>query len=392
MNAKRIPPPRGFPVAEYAARLERAQRLMAQTGVDLLLVTTPENISYFSGFPTPFFQSPTRPWFLLLPKQGRPVAVIPEIGATAMARTWVEDIRTWASPQPRDDGISLLEQAIRDLTGASGILALPMGAETTLRMPLADYERLRTALAGREIADATPVIRTLRMVKSEREIEKIRYTCQCVSDAFDDAPALFSIGQSDIEAFRRFRLACLQHGVDDVAYLVGGAGPDGYEDIISPPSGRLLCEGDVLMMDTGCTFDGYYCDFDRNFAFGSVSDRVLQAYDAVYRATSAGLAAARPGRSCADLFRAMQSVLDDAGASANDTGRLGHGLGLQLTEWPSNAPFDDTVLRPGMVITLEPGMSFAPNRMMVHEENIVIREGEPELLTRRAARELPIIR
>jgi len=70
---------------------------------------------------------------------------------------------------------------------------------------------------------------------------------------------------------------------------------------------------------------------------------------------------------------------------------LGHGLGMQLTEGPSNTPWDETKLRPGMVMTLEPGMSFGEGKVMVHEENIVIRDGEPELLTRRAAPDLPII-
>ena len=111
----------------------------------------------------------------------------------------------------------------------------------------------------------------------------------------------------------------------------------------------------------------------------------------VYDATEAGLARARPGTTCAELFGAMQAVLDAGGALANDVGRLGHGLGCQLTEWPSHAAFDHTVLEPGMVITLEPGMTFAHARLMVHEENVVIREGPPELLSRRAAPELPVL-
>jgi len=79
------------------------------------------------------------------------------------------------------------------------------------------------------------------------------------------------------------------------------------------------------------------------------------------------------------------------GKSGSGVGRLGHGLGMQLTEWPSHTHFDDTVLQPGMVLTLEPGLSIAPGQMMVHEENIVVREDGPQLLTWRAPAELPII-
>jgi Xaa-Pro aminopeptidase len=64
---------------------------------------------------------------------------------------------------------------------------------------------------------------------------------------------------------------------------------------------------------------------------------------------------------------------------------------MQLTEWPSNAPFDHTMMEPGMVLTLEPGMQFSGNKLMVHEENLVIREDGPEIITRRASSELPVI-
>jgi Xaa-Pro dipeptidase len=147
----------------------------------------------------------------------------------------------------------------------------------------------------------------------------------------------------------------------------------------------------VLILDTGCVYDGYFSDFDRNFAIGAADDAARRAYDTVYRATEAGLAAARPGATSADLFGAMQTVLEAGGALGNAVGRLGHGLGSELTEPPSHAAFDDTVLSPGMVITLEPGMEFAPGRNMVHEENLVIRDDGAELLSRRAAAELPVI-
>ena len=145
------------------------------------------------------------------------------------------------------------------------------------------------------------------------------------------------------------------------------------------------------MFDTGSVFDGYFCDFDRNYAFGHATDAARRAYDVVYRATDAGLEAARPGNTTTDLFEAMSGVLEVGGSLGSDVGRLGHGLGMQLTEWPSNTAFDGTVLEAGMIITLEPGMSFAEGKVMVHEENLVIREAGPELLTRRAPPELPII-
>ncbi len=364
---------------------------MSEDGINALLLTTAANIAYFSGFQTQFWQSPTRPWFLIVPGHGKPIAVIPEIGAACMARGFLDDIRTWPSPHPTDDGVSLLASTIEEVAGKAGQIGLLMGAETHIRMPLSDLEILRKKLPGAAWADATPIVRDLRIVKSPREIEKISHVCQLVSDTFAKAPQLFATGQTVIEAFRTFKIECLKRGVDDVSYLVGGAGPGGYGDIISPPSEQTLEVGDVLILDTGCVYDGYFCDFDRNYGFGRTSDDAQRAYETVYRATEAGLEAARPGNTCRDLFYAMQKELDAGGALGNAVGRLGHGLGSELTEPPSHAAFDETTLKPGMVITLEPGMAFAPGCNMVHEENIVIRDGGPELLTRRAAPELPII-
>jgi Xaa-Pro aminopeptidase len=366
---------------------------MHQQQITALWLTSEPEIRYFSGFLTQFWQSPTRPWFMVVPLVGKPIAVIPEIGACTMAATWLEDIRTWPAPNPEDDGVSLLLSTLREVTGKTGRVGILMGAETHLRMPMGDFDKIRTALVndGLDIIDATPLIRTLRLVKSAAEIEKIAYMCGLVSDAFATLPTMIASGDIEREIFRRFKMEILRRGADDVPYLVGGAGLDGYSDIISPPSSRALQSGDILMLDTGSVFDGYFCDFDRNFACAPPSDTARRTYEVLYQATEAGLKAARSGVTAATLFHSMRQELEKWGASSQVVGRMGHGLGMQLTEWPSLMPADQTVLQPGMVITLEPGLEIGAGRMMVQEENIVIRESGAELLTKRAPKELPII-
>ncbi len=380
---ERKAPPRGFPVAEFENRTAKAQRLMADAGMDALLFCTEPEVRYFSGFLTPFWQSPTRPWFLIIPREGKPVAVIPTIGEETMRSTWVEDIRTWASPCPADEGVSLLSETLREIGGP--VIGLPMGEESMIRMSLTDLERIRDK-AGVTFTDSGSIVRACRFIKSDAEIEKITHICGIASDAFARVPDLVGEGMPLSEAFRAFRIELLRQGADDVPYLVGGAGQGGYGDVISPPTSRPLTAGDVLMFDTGATFDGYFCDFDRNFAIGDVDNAAQAAYRTLYAATDAALAIAKPGATCADLYTAMAGEIGDNGGGI---GRLGHGLGIQLTELPSHTPTDTTVLRAGMVLTLEPSMSTGSGRMMVHEENIVITEDAPLLLTRRAAPEIP---
>jgi len=360
---------------------------MAVAGLDALLLTTPPDVFYVTGFLTRFWESPARPWFVVVPVKGNPVAVIPAIGAELMGKTWVKDIWTWTSPDLADDGVSLLVDALAAHMPGTGKIGLPMGYETYLRMPLADFERVKARIVPRRFVDATDVIRRVREVKSEPEIERIRATCGVADRAFDLVPQIARAGVPLDQVFRQFQVALLDEGADWVPYLAGGAGPGGYGDVISPADNRALQEGDVLMLDTGAVKAGYFCDFDRNWAIGQASDASRRAYDTLYAATEAGLLAARPGATAADLYSAMQRVIRQEG----DAGRLGHGLGLTLTEWPSLIPTDHTVLREGMVLTLEPGLEISPGRIMVHEENIVIRAEGAELLSRRAPLELPVL-
>ncbi len=380
-----------FPAEEYQGRVARLQAGMAAQGLAALLLTTPADVFYATGFLTRFWESPARPWFVVVPQMGDPVAVIPSIGADLMRRTWLRDIRTWDAPDPRDDGIGLLAEALAEAVPTPGSIGLPMGAETHLRMPLADYEALRDRLAPRRLVDATDCIRRVREVKSEAEIACIRDICAIAGRAFDRVPEFAAEARPLADVFGDFQIALLAEGADWVSYVAGGAGPDGYGDVISPAGPRPLRRGDVLMLDTGAVKQGYFCDFDRNFAIGPASDTARRAHAALWQATEDTLAALCPGMRARDVHQLLCARLRKQGATPSG-GRLGHGLGVTLTEWPSFTPLDDTVLRAGMVLTLEPGCMTGAGRIIVHEENIVLREHGAELLSPRAPADLPEIR
>ena len=389
------PPARGFDTGEFETRCAHVQSNMRDRNIDIIWCTTEADIQYLTGYQTQFWQSPTRPWYVLLPQSGEPVAIIPTIGFACMRRTWITDIRLWSSPDPVDDGVTLLIDAIRELAGPTPRIGTSMSRETYLRCCLDDLQCIRSALAGAHWVDSTNCIRTVRQVKSETEVVKLRHIADVTSRAFAKVPDITHSGMTDTEAFRRFRVACLEQGADDCRYLVGAAGAGGYEDIISPPGDNTINAGDVLILDTGCIYDGYYSDFDRNFAFTRVDEMTYTAHHRVWDATEAGLGVVKAGVKCSDVFNAMQRVLHGGGANVSEAGanvgRMGHGLGIELTETPSIANFDETRLRAGMVITLEPGCNYSDNRMMVHEENLVVTEDGYELLSKRASRDIPII-
>ena len=383
--------PRGFPEAEYRARVAKAQAAMAKAGLGALLLTTEPDVRYFTGFLTRFWESPTRPWFLIVPAMGAPVAVIPSIGAALMGQTWLKDIRTWRSPNYEDDGVSLLADALCETVAARGVIGVPDGAETHLRVPLGDWRKLQGRTTGRAFQGDAGIMRRLRLVKSEAEIKKIGTACAIADRAFARLPEIARAGVPLSEVFRRFQMLCLEEGADWVPYLAGAAATDGYGDVISPATEQPLARGDVLMLDTGLVWDGYFCDFDRNVAIGPTEPKVQDAHARLIEATAAAFELARPGSTAADLFATMDRIVT-SGAGGSDAGRLGHGLGMQLTEPPSLIPADHTILEPGMVLTLEPGIEVAPGRILVHEEDIVVRETGAEWLSVPAAsriRELP---
>ena len=361
---------RGFPVAEYKARLVKAQAYMAERELAGLLLTTEPEVRYFTGYLTRFWESPTRPWFLVIPASGDPIAVIPTIGAALMGSTWIEDIRTWAAPDLGDDGVSLLAETLGALRGRIGV---PAGHETHVRMPLSDLRRLEGML-GTKLVEDGGIMRHLRMIKSGAEIAKIRRSVGIADRAFARVPEIARAGTPLVEVFRRFQILCLEEGADWVPYLAGGAGPEGYADVISPASTVPLAAGDVLMVDTGVVWDGYFCDFDRNFAVGPASASAAAAHARLIEATEAGLGAARPGATVAEVFSVMDSV-----------------LGMQLTEWPSLMAGDETVIAPGMVLTLEPGIATSCGRMMAHEENIVITKSGAEWLSTPLGPEMAVL-
>jgi Xaa-Pro aminopeptidase len=377
-----------FPTSEFEARLARTQAALRKAELDAIVLTTPANFRYFTGLDSQFWESPTRPWFLIVPAAGPTIAIVPSIAEVVVQQCVAGSVMTWPSPRPEDEGVSLLASTLNDLPRRFGKVGFELGREFALRMPVLDFLRLRDLLKS-EAVDGSPCIWEVRNIKSQAEIGKIREAGQIVSRSFASLAESAKPGMTEAQIARDLTVNILQGGAHTVPYMACASGPGGYDQIIARGSRRELRDGDVLIVDVGATVDGYFCDFDRNYAVGSISDDARRVHDAVWVATETGISAARAGTRVRDLWRAMMVVLEAAGMRGNSVGRLGHGLGLQVTEPPSHSAADEAVLEPGMVITIEPGMEYAPGKMIVHEENIAIAEdGFAELLTVRAPRDM----
>jgi Xaa-Pro aminopeptidase len=383
-----------FELDEFHARLEALRRLMSHKRCDAVILNSEANLEYFSGFSSPFpWNSPSRALHVLLPLEGEPVAIVPELLESAWrATSWIERMVTWPSPRPADEGVTEIASAWKVLSRKYGRLGAEIGPETRIGMTVGDFLALRDRLAPDEVIDASSLCRSARAVKSPAEVDRISRACRIASDAFDALPGFLAEGVTEAQVVRQYQATALSAGADWVPFVAARSGVGGYDSVVTGPSDKALAAGDVFVLDAGVKYRGYWSDFDRNFAIGHVDDETKKLHRLLFAATEAGIAAARPGAKAQDLYFAQAKVLEEGGVRLSRLGRFGHGLGRQLTEPPSNTPGDETEIRAGMVITIEPGAALSNGYMMVHEENLLITEDGPMLLSRRAPMDLPVVR
>ena len=379
----------GFPKEEYLKRLDNIHKKLENENIDAIVITSPANFRYFSGLDSNFWESPTRPWFLIISKNGKIKALVPSIGLSAIESTFIKDIEVWQSPNPKDEGTSLLKKIIKTFPKNSNI-GFELGMETYLRMSIKEFLKIKKDLQEYNFIDSTNIVWSLRKIKSDLEIKNIEKVCSITSKVFNNLINKISLGMSEREIATIFKKDLINNGVDYIMYLSCASGINGYNQIICNPSEKKIGDGDILIIDTGSTLNGYYCDFDRNFGFGNINQKSLDAYNKLWNATEKTLEIIKPGISCKEVYESLSKNLFSSNVKSS-VGRMGHGFGLQLTEPPSIMIDDNTILEKNMILALEPSIEIENDLMLVHEENILITQNGNRLLTSRTPKELPVI-
>ena len=378
-----------FPKEEYLKRLDNIHKKLENENIDAIVITSPANFRYFSGLDSNFWESPTRPWFLIISKNGKIKALVPSIGLSAIESTFIKDIEVWQSPNPKDEGTSLLKKIIKTFPKNSNI-GFELGMETYLRMSIKEFLKIKKDLQEYNFIDSTNIVWSLRKIKSDLEIKNIEKVCSITSKVFNNLINKISLGMSEREIATIFKKDLINNGVDYIMYLSCASGINGYNQIICNPSEKKIGDGDILIIDTGSTLNGYYCDFDRNFGFGNINQKSLDAYNKLWDTTEKTLEIIKPGISCKEVYESLSKNLFSSNVKSS-VGRMGHGFGLQLTEPPSIMIDDNTILEKNMILALEPSIEIENDLMLVHEENILITQNGNRLLSSRTPKELPVI-
>jgi Xaa-Pro aminopeptidase len=365
-----------FPEAEYRARVERAQRLMRGRRIGALLLADDRNTFYLGGFggvqPA---AGRTRPRFLIVPARGDPTWLVHESGAVALGEmSWVPEVRTYAEIDRAP------VEALRRLLGALGgrTIGAELGHEQRLALPYLDFERLRAEADRLAFVDASDLLWRLRSIKSAAELTRLRRAATMTGRAYRRAFGRVRTGMTEREVGAVFASALAAEGAQATWHdvLTGDYGrPNGLART------RRLAEGEMVWVDMGANYAGYWADFSRAGVVGGPTAAQERMQRRVVEATAAGVAALRPGVALHEVAEHLDGVMARLGLELNRRpGRYGHGLGLAVTEPPHLAAFDDTIVEPGMVLTVEPGM-WTEDGMYHCEESLIVREGGAELLS-----------
>jgi Xaa-Pro dipeptidase len=365
---------------ERHERQERARKLMSENALDAIVLMEGTSLRYFTGIR---WWGGERMFAMVVPVKGAAFYVCPSF-EEGRAREQIKDapdgehpdVRTWLedeSPYQR------LAQGLKE----RGIGTGKLGVEETVRFVFADG--IATAASQATLVSATPVTAGCRMIKSAHEIALMRLACQVTLAAYE-------------AVYHALREGMTQQQVEDlIAAAYGQLGFPGEASVqvgeySALPHGsstpQVIREGSIVMIDDGCTVEGYQSDITRTFVLGKapveVGDKMKRVFDIVHRAQAAALAAARPGLECGAVDAAARKVITDAGYGPDYkyfSHRLGHGMGMDGHEWPYLVRGNTTKLQPNMTTSNEPGIYIRGEFGIRLEDDMHITENSAELFT-----------
>ena len=361
---------------ERNQRQEKARRLMEANRIDALLLIEGTSLDYFTGIQ---WWGGERLFAMVLPAKGAAFYVCPafeeerarEQIATAPGSKQA-DIRTW---QEDDNPYQRLAQGLKDRGISTGKLAM----EETVRFVFTN--EIAKAAPQVNIVSGTPITAGCRMVKSNHEIALMQLANKATLAAYEATYLALREGMTQSDFSDLIAQAYTQLGFSGEASVQVGEYSANPHGSATP---QVIREGSIVMVDDGCTVEGYQSDITRTFVLGKASDKMKKVFDIVHRAQTAALKTARPGLECQAVDAAARKVITDAGYGPGYkyfTHRLGHGIGMDGHEWPYLVRGNATPMAANMTFSDEPGI-YIPGEFGIRlEDDMHVTENGAELFT-----------
>ena len=352
--------PRG--VTSLERRTRAAQDRLRAVDAAGLVLSPGSNLRYLTGIAG----SPSERLFVcLVPAAADPTLVVPELEAeTVREATWIADVRTW---QDGDGPAERLAEAIDELGSGRLLLDETMWTRFTLRIQ-------ELAGAGREYGLANEVLGPLRAHKDEDELDALRRASDVADRVMTQitGDAASFIGRSEADVAREIEHRLADAGGTGVSFEpIVAAGPNGAKPHHAHGDSRIAA-GEPVVLDFGTRVDGYPSDTTRTVVFGGEPSAEFEKVHGVVReAQAAAVDRVEPGVEARTVDAAARGVIEDAGYGEAFIHRTGHGVGLDVHEEPYIASDADTVLEPGMVFSVEPGV-YLEGSFGVRIEDLVV--------------------
>ncbi|MDQ2744037.1 MAG: aminopeptidase P family protein [Chloroflexota bacterium] len=358
------------------SRLEAAETLLRQEGIDMLLVSPSADLQYLTGYGGHASERPT----LLVVQPGKEtVMLIPQLEAPRIAGL---------------EGVKALPYA--ETESPFALLAKTVGpAAAGTRFALSDQTwavvllRLQQTFAA-QFESATPLQRELRMRKGPEEIELLARAGAMADAAFGEIIKERFAGRSERQLGDLLNEKLRGQGLSVGAWgPIVGSGPNSA----SPhhmTGDRVIQSGDAVVLDFGGTLEGYQADITRTVHVDPAPDEFRRVYEVVRVAQEKGVQAAKPGAPAQSVDRATRSVIEDAGYGQYFVHRTGHGIGLEGHEEPFMIEGNQLLLEPGMTFSVEPGI-YLPGRFGIRIEDIVAITEDGARRLNQAPRDLKIV-
>jgi Xaa-Pro dipeptidase len=365
-----------FSKGEMKKRVARAQALMKRQKLDAMFLTGEEDFQYFTGVSGTIclHYSTTRPAAVIVPSEGDPIAIVGTASETPV-KSAVKDVRTYNTTTGVP--LEIYTKALKDVGLANKRVGLEEGLEMRIGQPLGEVLGLMRALSGIKFVDVAPLIWEMRMTKSREELELMKSAAKVTARARQKTFDECRVGDTQREIAGMFSKFMLRYGADRVAFV--HVATNEPVNLTQFHSERPIRKGDMLYIDGGAYVRTHCIDYPRLGTVGKASDKQVRNHKAIRKACSRMAEAVRPNATCRDVWSVGNKAIKDAGFVSFDVGRYGHGQGMLATEPPSISAGDRTLLKPGMVLGVEPFSSLGDTPIIWEDVYVVTHEGSERL-------------
>lgn len=396
-----------LPWSEYEHRIMSAQRLMLNRGIDGLLLVTEENVNYFSGYRTTTgaFTKDYTPAILLIPVKGTASLFLSiSMRGNAEAMTQLDNVQYvgWDGLEnltmvrfPHD----VIETTLNTIKSA-GMKTIGVEYDNYMRVAISqtDLTKIESGIQGSNVIDCGPLIWELRTIKSPKEIGLLLRCCEITCRGFDAGFTALKEGMTERKFARAVYIGMLEAGGEDTPlkmWLNTKGGRDRYFVSDARPSMKRLRKGDVVVLDGGTCYRGYYSDITRMASIGKPSKKQQELFRVAREAQEIGVDALRAGEKLGDVYELVVSWVRKEGYSKHQMYEgIGHGIGLDFHEPPFINSISEVVLQPGMVLTMEPCLYDLPvirstlegakgggEGLFFVEDMVLVTRGKPRVLS-----------